>query len=83
MLLQWLGSAELLPVPLQQSLLRRGSGLSRWLVEPQLIFIAVIYYYYFAELVTEEVGIPRDITLIKSSTTSLTLGWIVNQKITA
>jgi hypothetical protein len=35
------------------------------------------YYFYVAESITEEVGIPRDVRLISSSTTSLTIGWIV------
>ena len=31
-----------------------------------------------AEISTEEIGTPTDIRLIESSTTSLTIGWIVS-----
>jgi hypothetical protein len=48
-------------------------------VEPHWILIIseIYYYFYVAESIAEEVGIPRDVRLISSSTTSLTIGWIV------
>ena len=32
----------------------------------------------YLEIIIEEVGIPSDVTLIESSTTTLTIGWSVS-----
>ena len=38
----------------------------------------LVYHFYFAEITTEEIGTPTDIRLIESSTTTLTIGWVVS-----